>query len=58
VPFPAGGPTDVMGRMAAQQLSSSLGQNVIVENVPGAGGTAGSQAVARASPDGYTLLQE
>ena len=56
VPFPAGGPTDVMGRLAAQYLSSKLGQNVIVENVAGAGGTAGSQAVARANPDGYTLL--
>jgi tripartite-type tricarboxylate transporter receptor subunit TctC len=56
VPFPPGGPTDVMGRMAAQYLSSKLGQNVIVENVPGAGGTIGSQAVARANPDGYTLL--
>lgn len=56
VPFPAGGPTDLMGRMAAQHLSSSLGQNVIVENVVGAGGTIGAQAVARASPDGYTLL--
>jgi tripartite-type tricarboxylate transporter receptor subunit TctC len=56
VPFPAGGPTDVVGRMAAQYLSSSLGQNVVVENVGGAGGTIGSQAVARANPDGYTLL--
>jgi tripartite-type tricarboxylate transporter receptor subunit TctC len=56
VPFPAGGPTDLMGRMAAQHLSSSLGQNVIVENVVGAGGTIGTQAVARANPDGYTLL--
>lgn len=56
VPFPAGGPTDLMGRMAAQHLSSSLGQNVIVENVVGAGGTIGAQAVARANPDGYTLL--
>src|SRR5215813_9504230 len=56
VPFPAGGPTDLMGRMAAQHLSSDLGQNVIVENVVGAGGTIGAQAVARANPDGYTLL--
>jgi tripartite-type tricarboxylate transporter receptor subunit TctC len=56
VPFPAGGPTDVLGRLAAQHLSSSLGQNVIVENVAGAGGTIGMQAVARADPDGYTLL--
>src|SRR5262249_37485362 len=56
VPFPAGGPTDLMGRMAAQALSSSLGQNVIVENVVGASGMTGAQAVARAEPDGYTLL--
>jgi len=56
VPFPAGGPTDVVGRTAAQHLSSVLGNNVIVENVAGAGGTIGAQAVARASPDGYTLL--
>ena len=56
VPFPAGGPTDLMGRMAAQHLSSSLGQNVVVENVVGAAGMIGAQAVARADPDGYTLL--
>lgn len=56
VPFPAGGPTDLMGRMAAQALSSSLGQNVVVENVVGASGMVGAQAVARADPDGYTLL--
>jgi len=56
VPFPAGGPTDIMGRLAAQQLSKTFAQNVIVENIAGAGGTIGSQAVARANPDGYTLL--
>ena len=56
VPFPAGGPTDLMARLAGQALSSSFGQNVVVENLPGAGGTIGSQAVARANPDGYTLL--
>jgi tripartite-type tricarboxylate transporter receptor subunit TctC len=56
VPFPAGGPTDLMARLAGQRLSSSLGQNVIIENQPGAGGTIASHAVARASPDGYTLL--
>ncbi len=56
VPFPAGGPTDLIGRMAAQTLSSSLGQNVVVENVVGASGMTGAQAVARADPDGYTLL--
>jgi tripartite-type tricarboxylate transporter receptor subunit TctC len=56
VPFPAGGPTDLIGRVAAQHLSSTLGQSVIVENLVGAGGTIGTQAVARADPDGYTLL--
>lgn len=56
VPFPAGGPTDIMGRIAAQLVSSALGQNVVVENRPGAGGTIGSQDVAHAKPDGYTLL--
>ena len=56
VPFPAGGPTDIMGRIAGQLVSSALGQNVVVENRPGAGGTIGSQDVAHANPDGYTLL--
>jgi tripartite-type tricarboxylate transporter receptor subunit TctC len=56
VPFPAGGPTDIMARIAGQLVSSALGQNVVVENRPGAGGTIGSQDVAHASPDGYTLL--
>jgi tripartite-type tricarboxylate transporter receptor subunit TctC len=56
VPFPAGGPTDFMGRMAGQLLSAALGQNVVVENRPGAGGTIGSQDVAHANADGYTLL--
>jgi tripartite-type tricarboxylate transporter receptor subunit TctC len=56
VPFPAGGPTDLMGRLAAQQLSALLKQSAIVENLPGAGGTIGSRFVARAAPDGYTLL--
>src|SRR5580692_1731874 len=56
VPFPAGGPTDIMGRIAGQLVSSALGQNVVVENRPGAGGTIGSQDVAHAIPDGYTLL--
>jgi tripartite-type tricarboxylate transporter receptor subunit TctC len=56
VPFPAGGPTDSMGRIAGRLISSALGQNVVVENRPGAGGTIGSQDVARANADGYTLL--
>ena len=56
VPFPAGGPTDVAARLAAQALSSQLGQNVVVENLAGAGGRIGTKAVAEAKPDGYTLL--
>lgn len=56
VPFPPGGPTDIMARIAGQLISSALGQNVVVENRPGAGGTIGSQDVARANADGYTLL--
>jgi tripartite-type tricarboxylate transporter receptor subunit TctC len=56
VPFPPGGPTDIMGRIAGQLIGSALGQNVVVENRPGAGGTIGSQDVAHANADGYTLL--
>jgi tripartite-type tricarboxylate transporter receptor subunit TctC len=56
VPFPAGGPTDVMGRVIAQRLSSTLGQQMIVENRPGAGSTLAGRAAAAADPDGYTLL--
>jgi tripartite-type tricarboxylate transporter receptor subunit TctC len=56
VPFPPGGPIDTMARLVAQGMSSNLGQQVIVENRPGAGSTIGSKAVASAEPDGYTLL--
>jgi tripartite-type tricarboxylate transporter receptor subunit TctC len=56
VPFPAGGPTDLLARQVAQRLTGVLGQSVIVENEPGAGGRTGTLAVARANPDGYTLL--
>ena len=56
VPTPAGGPVDVMARLFAAALPASLGQNVIVENKPGAGNTLGSRAAAQAAPDGYTLM--
>jgi tripartite-type tricarboxylate transporter receptor subunit TctC len=56
VPFPAGGPVDVMGRLIAQRLSSTLGQQVIIENRPGAGSTLAGRAAATADPDGYTLM--
>src|ERR1700752_854221 len=56
VPFPPGGPMDVMARMVGQQLNAALKQPVIVENRAGAGGALGSKAVATAEPDGYTLL--
>ncbi|MGK4923651.1 tripartite tricarboxylate transporter substrate binding protein BugE [Bordetella hinzii] len=56
VPFPAGGNSDIVARRVAERLTQSLGQPVIVENRAGAGGLVGNQAVARAKPDGYTLL--
>jgi tripartite-type tricarboxylate transporter receptor subunit TctC len=56
VPFAAGGPTDTVARLVAQSMGKSLGQTVIIENVGGAGGTIGVEKVARAKPDGYTLL--
>jgi len=56
VPYPPGGPTDVLGRIVAQKLSESLGQQVNVENKPGASGMIGAELVARSAPDGYTLL--
>ena len=56
VPFAAGGPTDTVTRLVGQSMSKTLGHSVIVENVAGAGGTIGVEKVARAKPDGYTLL--
>jgi tripartite-type tricarboxylate transporter receptor subunit TctC len=56
VPYPPGGPSDVAARLVAQPLTAKLGQTVIIENLPGAGGRTGAKAVAQASPDGYTLL--
>src|SRR2546429_8852434 len=56
VPFAAGGNIDVMGRLAAQRLSETLGQQFIVENRVGGNGTIATEAVARAPADGYTLL--
>jgi tripartite-type tricarboxylate transporter receptor subunit TctC len=56
IPFAAGGPTDVLGRVMAQRMSEVLGQQVVVENVGGAGGMTGSARVAKAKPDGYQFV--
>jgi tripartite-type tricarboxylate transporter receptor subunit TctC len=56
VPFAAGGPTDVIGRLVSERLSDVLGQQVYVENLPGAGGNLGVETAKRAAPDGYTIV--
>jgi tripartite-type tricarboxylate transporter receptor subunit TctC len=56
VPFPAGGPTDALARILADRMKGALGQSVVVENPTGAAGTIGTGRVARASPDGYTVI--
>ena len=55
VPFPAGGPTDTIARIVSEQMSASLAQPIVIENVTGAAGAIGAGRVARAAPDGYTL---
>jgi tripartite-type tricarboxylate transporter receptor subunit TctC len=56
IPFAAGGPTDVLGRLVGQRMSEQLGAQMVIENVGGAGGMTGSLRVAQASPDGYTMV--
>ncbi len=56
VPFPPGGGTDILARLVGQKLTGSMGQQVIVDNRPGAGGSLGAEIVAKSSPDGYVLV--
>ena len=56
VPFTAGGPTDVIARIVSDHMSRTLGQQIVVENVAGAGGTTGITRAAQAQPDGYTIM--
>jgi tripartite-type tricarboxylate transporter receptor subunit TctC len=56
VPFAAGGPTDLIGRMMTPRMSEVLGQQIVIENMGGAGGMTGASRVARAAPDGYQFV--
>ena len=56
VPFPAGGPTDILSRIIGKEMTASWGQTVVIENRPGADTAIGAEVVAKADPDGYTLL--
>ena len=56
VPFAAGGPTDTVARIVAEHMAKTLGQAIIIENVPGAGGTTATRRTAQAAPDGYTIM--
>ena len=56
VPFAAGGPTDIIARFVGEHMSRTLGQQIVVENVVGAGGTTGITRAAAAAPDGYTIM--
>ena len=56
VPYPPGGPTDIVARVVAQKMSEGLGQSIIIDNRPGAGANLGAEAVARSPADGYTLM--
>jgi tripartite-type tricarboxylate transporter receptor subunit TctC len=56
IPFPPGGPLDIIGRLIAQKASEDWGQSVVVDNRPGAGGNIGADFVAKSPPDGYTIV--